>query len=57
MNNYIKIIPDPKTGLIFGRFIPAKRNADGAIGFYDVYEEKFYPTPGATSSAGTEDTP
>lgn len=57
MNIYIKFIPDPKTGLIFGRFIPAKRNADGAIGFYDVYGEKFYPTPGATSSAGTEDTP
>lgn len=55
MNNCIKFIPDPKTGLIFGRFVPAKRNADGAIGLYDVYGENFYQIPGATSSAEMED--
>lgn len=53
---YIKFIPDPKTGLIFGRFTPVKRNADGAIGLYDVYGENFYPIPSATSSAGKEAT-
>lgn len=44
--------PDPRTGLIFGRFVPVKRKSDGAVGMYDVKHEEFYRIDGAT---GEED--
>lgn len=50
MKGIITFIPDKGTGTIFGRFVPCRRDVDGVVGLWDMIENCFYETPGATST-------
>ena len=51
----ITLKPDPKTGLVYGRFRLVQRREDGAVGLFDVIKNTFIPLNGATCPEEKED--